>query len=242
MGWQKERGIVLGFVRHNDRTAIAHLFTEGNGRVSYVFYLSSGGRNSARNTLLQPLTLLDFESRIVPTSSLQHMKDPVNSIPFTDIPFNPVKSSIALFLGEFLTYALREEGENRQLFNFLTDAVRTLDCGTGTDNFHLYFMLRISAFLGICPNADEYEPGWWLDMRSGLFIPTQPSHPDYIEPGNAYGIAALMRCASAEEAAEVPMTGATRSAILQALNDYYRLHIPDFPTLKSIDVLRTIFN
>lgn len=242
MGWQKERGIVLGSVRHNDRTVIAHLFTEGCGRVSYVYYLSSSGKNAARNTLLQPLTILEFENRIVPTASLQHIKDPANLAPFADIPFNPVKGSIALFLGEFLSHALREEGENRPLFNFLTDSIRAFDAGGHTENFHLYLMLRITAFLGICPNADEYEPGYWLDMRAGLFVPVQPSHPDFVEPEGAYRIATLLQCDSPGQAASVPMTGALRRAILPALNDYYRLHVPDFPVLKSIDVLQTVFN
>lgn len=242
MGWQKERGIVLGSVRHNDRTVIAHLFTEGCGRVPYVFYLSSGGKNVARNTLLQPLTILEFENRIVPTASLQHIKDPVNLAPFSDIPFNPVKSSIALFIGEFLSYALREEGENRPLFRFLTDSICEFDTSRHTDNFHLYLMLRIAAFLGICPNADEYEPGSWLDMRAGVFVPAQPSHPDYIEPEDAYRIAALLQCDSTGQAASIPMTGASRSAILLALNGYYRLHVPEFPVLKSIDILQTVFS
>jgi DNA repair protein RecO (recombination protein O) len=38
------------------------------------------------------------------------------------------------------------------------------------------------------------------------------------------------------------MSRAERSRCLMVINDYYRLHIPDFPILKSIDVLKELFD
>ena len=36
-------------------------------------------------------------------------------------------------------------------------------------------------------------------------------------------------------------SGADRSRLLAALNRYYALHLPGFPDLKSLDVLREMF-
>lgn len=33
-----------------------------------------------------------------------------------------------------------------------------------------------------------------------------------------------------------------RMRYVEVLNDYYRLHIPDFPELKSLDVLKEVFD
>ena len=32
-----------------------------------------------------------------------------------------------------------------------------------------------------------------------------------------------------------------RDRMLDFINNYYRLHLPDFPALKSLDVLRQVF-
>ena len=38
------------------------------------------------------------------------------------------------------------------------------------------------------------------------------------------------------------MSRAERGRCLAVINDYYRLHIPDFPILKSLDVLKELFD
>lgn len=240
--WHKERGIVLGTVRHNDKSSIIHIFTEGNGHVPYVLYAATGNKGARRNTITQPLTIIEFESRIVPSDTLQHLKEPCNIMPFKDIPFNPVKSSIALLLGEFLTYSLREESENRPLFSFIANAISEFDKLENAGNFHLYFILKVIGYLGIGPNTDDYQPGCWLDMRDGTFPAIQPPHYDLIQPDHAYKTVLLMQSENAQEASKTAMTGSERAGLLNCLNDYLRMHIPGFPVLKSIEVLQTVFN
>ena len=38
------------------------------------------------------------------------------------------------------------------------------------------------------------------------------------------------------------MSRAERTRCLTIMNDYYRLHLPDFPALKSLDVLKELFD
>ena len=241
--WGKDRGIVLGYVRHNDKSCIAHIFTESGGYTSFIFYISATGKGTGRNTLLQPLTLIEFQCN--PNGSdtaLQHLKEPVNIQPYTDIPFNPVKSCIALFLGEFLTYALREERENRPLFSFLAEASNDIDKTPHTENAHLYIILKVSNYLGIGPNADKYEPGYWLDLRDGTYSALQPQHTEALGPDEAYKTVQLMGCGSIAQASEIPMTGSMRTGLANTLNLYFRLHVPGFPVLKSTEIIQTIFN
>ena len=241
MVWQKEKGIILSCIRHNDKTVIVHIFTEGYGYVSYVYHIPSA-KPGRRGILPQPLTLIEFESRIVQTDNLQHLKEVANIFPFNDIPFNPVKSSIALFAGELLTYALREESENRRLFAFLSDAIREFDSLPDAGNFHLYLMLHTTIYLGISPNTDEYRTGYMLDKISGTFTAGQPPHQEFLSPEMSYKTVSLMQCGTARQASLIPMTGSERSCLLSAMNDYFRLHIPNFPKLKSVEILQEVFS
>ena len=49
-------------------------------------------------------------------------------------------------------------------------------------------------------------------------------------------------CKGFDEMNDAPLTGQERVMMLNALNNYYRLHIPMFPVLKSIEILETVFS
>ena len=240
--WQAERGILIAAVRHNDRTSVARIFTQTHGMTPFIWFLSKSGKNASRNTLLQPLTLLDFQADYMPSETLYHLKDAKNSIPYRDIPVNPRKSAISLFLSEFLTYALNGEQDNPHLFRFLTESIRWFDSAPeGTyANFHIAFMLGTAHHIGICPNIEEYTPGSVLDMRDGCFTPLLPKHTEFIEAELSYKLYLLMNCGY-DGMKDAPLTGQQRVMLLNALNNYFRIHIPSFPVLKSIEVLETVF-
>ena len=240
--WQAEKGILVGSVRHNDRTSIAHVFTSEHGMVPFVWFLSKTGKNASRNTLLQPLTQLEFQAEYIPTESLQHIKEIKNCAPYVDITHNPLKSAISLFLSEFLTYALKGEQCNPPLFRFLIESLKWFDNAPNGSyaNFHIAFMIGTARHIGITPNADEYVPGCVLDMRDGCFSPLIPKHTEFIPAELSYKLYLLMN-SGYDAMKDAPLTGQERVMLLNALNTYFRLHIPSFPVLKSIEVLEAVF-
>ena len=241
--YQPEKGIMIGSVRHNDRTSVAHIFTSAHGMVPFIWFLSKSGRNASRNTLLQPLTQLDFQAEYIPTESLQHLKEVKNLSPYRNIPRNPLKSAISLFLSEFLTYALKGEQNNPALFRYLTDSLNWFDTapdGTYT-NFHIAFMIGTASCTGVCPNADDYQPGYMLDLREGCFCPSEPAHNEWLNAQLSYKLYLLMT-GSFDEITNAPLTGQQRVMLLNALNNWFRLHVPAFPVLKSIEVLESVFD
>lgn len=240
--WTAEQGILICAVKHNDRTSVARIFTQTHGMMPFVWFLSKSGKSASRNTLLQPLTHLDFQAEYVPNETLHHLKDAKNSLPYKNIPFNPQKSAIALFLSEFLTYALRDEQNNPGLYRFLTESFQWFDNAPhGTyANFHVAFMIGTARHIGICPNADEYTPGCVLDMRDGCFSPLLPKHTEFMTAELSYKLYLLLN-SDYDAIKDAPLTGQERVMLLNTLNTYFRLHIPSFPILKSIEVLETVF-
>lgn len=237
-----EKGIMIGSVRHNDRTSVAHIFTCDHGMVPFIWFLSKSGKNASRNTLLQPLTQLEFQAEYIPTESLQHIKEIKNCSPYSDIPRNPKKSAIALFLSEFLTYALKAEQNNPHLYRYLSESLNWFDTAQEGcyANFHIAFMIGTASFTGICPNADDYTPGAILDLREGCFCILEPKHQEWLNKELSYKLYMLMS-SGFEQIKDAPLTGQERVMLLGSLNTYFRLHVPSFPVLKSIEVLETVF-
>lgn len=235
------KAIVLHTLRYSDEAIIAHLLTEQCGCVGMMVRVSRSRRSSIRHTLFQPLALLDVEWTMRPRASLQHPRAVQVAFPFSSIPYDAHKTAIALFLAEFLYHAVRNEPDTNALFEYVARSVEWLDtCSTGYANFHLVFLLRLTRFLGFMPNAHEAQPGDWFDLRASCFVKERPLHNDFLTPSDAALVPKLMRM-SYETMRVFRFNGDERSRLLERINYYYRLHVPDFPELNSLAVLREIF-
>ena len=114
------RGIVLRTVRYSDTALIIDLFTENHGRQSFVASATRSKRATQSISLWQPLSMVAFTADIRPNAG--RLPKPIDAhtyYNYADIPFSPVKASIALFLTEFLCAALREEKENTPLYRYM---------------------------------------------------------------------------------------------------------------------------
>ena len=97
-------------------------------------------KSAVKTVLFQPLSMIEFEADYRPMSNLYRIKEAKSWYPFRTLPYDPYKSSIAMFLAEFLYRALREEAENGPLFAYLEHSIRWLDeCDRSFSNFSLVF-------------------------------------------------------------------------------------------------------
>lgn len=240
---QKTLGVVLHTLKYNDTSIIVEMYTELSGRNSFLVSLPRSRKSVVKSVLFQPLSLIEFEADYRPNTTLSRIKDAKSYHPYSSIPYEPYKSSIALFLSEFLYRAVREEAENRSLFAYLEHSLIWLDeCSEGYANFHLVFLMRLSRFLGLYPNLEDYHAGDYFDMLNACFTASRPQlHSSYISPEEAGRLRRLMRM-NYETMHLFSMNRAERARCLMIINDYYRLHLPGFPLLKSLDVLRELFD
>ncbi len=241
--YQKLTGIVLHSLKYNDTSNIVDIYTEQSGRVSFLVKLPRSRKSGVRSVFFQPLALVELEADVRPLNSLHRIREVKLLHPFTSLPYHPYKSSIAMFLAEFLSRALKEEAPNESLFAYLVHSIRWLDeCeGRPFSNFHLVFLMRLSRFLGLYPNVDDYTEGCYFDMLNASFTPLLPKGGAFLKPDEAARIRLLLRM-NYETMHLFAMSRVERGRCLTVINDYYRLHIPDFPILKSLDVLKELFD
>ena len=124
---------------------------------------------------------------------------------------------------------------------YLVHSVQWLDvCETSFANFHLVFLMRLSRFLGLYPNVEEYSSSDYFDLLNACFVSSQPYHGMFVRPEEASHIRTLMRM-NYETMHLFAMNRMERNRCLDIINEYYRLHLPDFPELKSLPVLQELF-
>lgn len=237
----KTHAIVLHSFKYGDEQMIIDMLTESQGRLSFIVRIPKSPKAKMRKQFFQPLTMIEMEFDYRQRTRLQHIKNVRIAMPFCSIPFHPFKLSISLFIAEFLCYATRGEQINAPLFQYIMNSVEWLDGSDNSfSNFHLVFMMRLSRFLGFFPNLEDYQPGCFFDMNNSCFTPFQPANIEFLRPDEASRISMLMRM-NYETMHLFKMSHIERNRITDIIITYYRLHIPDFPDMKSLAVLRELF-
>ena len=237
----KTQAIVLHSIKYGEARLIVDMFTRSFGRQSFIVSIPKTSKGKVKKQFFQPLTLLEIESDVRPKLQLQKLNDVRLAVPFASIPFESDKLSISLFMAEFLYYALRSEQRNELLYDYLENSIQWLDGQQAHyANFHLVFLLRLTRFLGFYPNLDDYQEGDYFDLRESVFMNNPPVHRDFLYPEEAQKVQLMMRM-------DFPtmhlfrMSHEERNRLLEVSIKYYRLHLPDFPEMKSIEVLRALY-
>ena len=237
----KTQAIVLHAIKYGETRMIVDVFSRSHGRLSFIVSLPKSVKSKVRKQYFQPLTLLEIETDVRQNVQLQKLKDVRLAAAYVSIPFEPDKLSIGLFVAEFLYYALRGEQQNEQLFDYIVNSLTWLDGQTGRyANFHLTFLMRLSRFLGFYPNLDNYSEGDYFDLRESNFCAVVPVHRDFLKPDEARKLQLMMRMDFATMHL-YRMTHQERNRLLEVALTYYRLHLPDFPELRSLQVLQELY-
>lgn len=236
------RAVVLNAFKYNDSYNIVDVYTVAEGRVSFLVRLPRTSKARVRPVLFQPLSLLEVEWNARRQASLQRLTGVRAYAPYSTIPYDPVKTTMALFLAEFLTYALKGDRGDSALFEYVEKSLMWLDeARQGVANFHLVFLMRMSQFLGFYPNVEGYVPGSVFNLESGCFSGVAPLHGHFVPAQEAALLPLLLRMRYGTLHL-FTFSHAERDRLLDVINDYYALHLPSFPRLKSLDVLRAVFS
>ena len=239
---EKFQGIVLRTIKYSDGLMIADIYTAQRGRMSFLVPVSHSKRSKVRSVLFQPLSMLSFTATVKSNRTLSRIGEVQPYYMYSSIPNDVAKSSIALYLAELLTFALREDGCDESLFTFLDRSFSLFDnIEQGYADFHLVFMVQLLRFLGIYPNLDGYAPGCYLDLLQGCTVREHPLHPHFLLPADTSSFIGLLRTGY-DSMHLLSLNRKLRGEYLATLSLYYKLHIPEFPELKSATVLRELFD
>ena len=217
----KASGIVTRTMKYKDSSIITDIYTDELGLQSYIINNIRSARSKTSIGLFQPLTQLNIVAYHKEDSSLKRLSEVTCSHPYISIHTNIRKTAIAIFLAEFLSKVCKTTESYPELFLFIEEElIRFDEMPELYENFHLSFMIQLSRYLGFLP-ANSKE----LTSQLGLsFSDEESDFLDQLINNNA--IAAL--------------TYKERKYLLDAILDFYRLHIDGFSKMTSISILHEV--
>lgn len=240
---EKTRAIVLHFFKFKETQFIVDFLTETHGRLTFLVKMSSRNSGLVKRQYLQSLMLLNIEFDYRPNLQFQKLKNIEVAHPFVSIPFSPMKVSLSLFLAEVLLYATRCEQKNELLFSFVFDSLVWLDDEKGSvANFHILFLAKLSFYIGIGPNISEAsveKP--YFDLVDGTFVSLVPNHAHFLTEQESNVLLQLLRL-DYKTMHLYQMSRVQRNYCVEVILSYFRLHVPGFQEVKSLSVLKELFD
>jgi len=236
----KTKGIVIKQTKFSESGVVVKIFTEDHGIQSFFVRGLHSRKTKSRAALFQPLTMLDLVINFSEKKTLHHIKEVELWYSYHSITNNMVKRTLLFFIDELLHKCLKEETENKDLFNWIYNALIWLDLAEdGFVNFHLVFMMQLSMFMGFYPKKEIRSSDYIFDLQEGKFVNNLPIHPYHVS-GEIAIILSQLKESNFEDLINLKLNNTIRKSVLDTLIVYYDLHIPSMGKFKSLDVLSVV--
>jgi DNA repair protein RecO (recombination protein O) len=175
---KKTKGIVLSYIKYGETSVIVRIFTREFGLKSYIINGARSKTSKSKMALYQPLTLLDLVIYDKESSSLNRISEAKLLMPFQLVPFDFLRSGIAMFMAEVMGKSVFEGYQNEEFFDFLESTIRLLDeKETALVHFPLVFLWESSKYLGFAPEDSE---SFFVELKQ------YPQGPDVMEEEKDY--------------------------------------------------------
>lgn len=238
----KTSGIILHTTSYSDTSIIVKIYTSKFGLQSYIINGARGKRSKNKAAVFQPMALVEMVVSNSEKSSLQRISEVNVQHPYTTIPYNIAKSSIAIFLNELLYRSLKEQHPDEDLYEYISNSLLILDIQPGNcSNFHLCFLVQLSRFLGFYPQGNYTENTPYFDLREGRFTSSMPVHPDFIS-SKAGRLLDLVIRSGYDDLHRLTIDRLQRKELLQILILFYQLHILSFGEIHSLGILEEVIS
>jgi len=234
------KAIVLSSLKYGDTSLIVKAFTASDGIKSYLLKgILASRRGKLKTAYFQLLSQLEIVAYHKNKGTLETIREAKINYQYQSLQTNVVKNALTFFLAEMLSNSLQEEESHQNLFNFLEASLQWLDTNDEISNFHIYFLLVLTKYLGFYPETSDLNAPYF-DLQEGAFI-MSPSFNSLISGDNLNHFKQFLGI-NFDTVHTIKMNKKNRQELLNLLVLYYELHLHGFRKPKSLIVLNEVFS
>lgn len=210
-------GFVLGTKKFKDNLKIVSLFTAETGCQSFLIRIS---KTKPTHQVFQPLNKIQGVADNQ-TESLRIISQVELHSAYKEIPFHANKSTVALFVCEFLYKVLPEHYPNLGAFELLENLACELDEAYNAISIVPAFMVKFCLEMGILDQAESFK---------------KSADPNVIDAVNA------LIAMSFQEGCKLKLSKETRMAIIHLCIYQCESAFEKSLNLKSLDMFQEVFH
>ncbi len=237
----KTKGIVLRTKKYGESSLIVDVYTEARGLRAYIIGGVRKTRARVGAALLQAMSLVELVAYHRDDRTLTRLKEVRPWYTYQTLFDDIRKTAVGMFMVEVMRKTLRGHEPQPELFELLAHDLMWVDQSAHFTNAHLHFLLELSAQLGFQPGGTYHQDTPYFDLQEGIFVKQPPPHPHWLSA--EYGqLLSQLKEATLEQSSQVRMQLPQRRQLLRHLLHFYALHIENFPTIHSHQILEEVFS
>lgn len=234
------KAIVFSAIKYSEADLIAVCYTEAAGIKTYLLRnILKSKKGKMRASHFQPLTQLEIIADHKNKGTLEYIKDAKIFYPYQTLHTDIIKSSLVMFLSEMLKNCIREEEVNQELYLFLENSLQWLDQNEEVANFHIYFLLQLSIFLGFYPDTSNIEENYF-NLEAGIFQSLDQENK-CLEGPQIESFKKILNV-NIKTLNTIKLSKDERKELLNLVLSYYSFHIQGYHRPKSLLVLNQLFS
>ncbi|MFT7032335.1 MAG: DNA repair protein RecO (recombination protein O) [Cyclobacteriaceae bacterium] len=224
---QKTRGIVINYIKYRETSVIVKIYTEQYGLQAYIINSIRSKASKKSLALLQPLSLLELVVYHKKNGGISRLSEYRSACPFKTIPFDIKKSTVIIFISEWLSKIIAEdEPDHSGQFSFLFESIKEFDSLINNfENFHLQLMIKTALYLG-----------FGIRSADNLLIEDNIVHSEI-----KHVCRMAIELGKLSYSHNTRLDNQTRKDMLDLLTAYYKSHIESFGDIKSANILKEVF-
>jgi len=231
---------ILSILKYKDADAIVKAYTREVGFTTfYVKGLYKSNKSKIKKAYLQPAAIVNLIATQRNKEAMEYIKEISPLYHYKNLHTDFDKLNISIFIREILLSILQQEPADPGLFNFIIREFKNLDKNRFDINFHIYFLIKFLAELGVAPDLNSH--GKYFDLQEAVFTNSPASIDLCMNEKQSKLFRSLLGTIFAYKK-EINLTNLQRKRILEDLLKYYDLHFAHFTQPKSLSILSSLYS
>lgn len=233
-------GIIFRTIKYSETSIICDIYTKEKGLRSFIVSGVRSSKAGSKAAIYRHLNIVDIVTYDTENEKLARIKEISLHHHFQKINTDVIISSMAIFILEVCRNAIKEKESNPDLYHFIQEWLIYLDSENPISPVtHLLFMAELSTWLGFGPMDNHSGKTPYFDMMEGIFCDYHGGS-EYILDGDDSIILYKLCQSDRTTIKEIKLLKMERDRLTDNLLRFYKLHIPGFRDLNSVDVLRSV--
>jgi DNA repair protein RecO (recombination protein O) len=236
------KGIVLNSIDYSESSIILKAYTELYGMQSFIIKGFTSPRSKFRKSFFQPLSILEIVAYPNPRGEIHLVKDLSPYYHPKTLYIDVKKIAIVFYLNELIFRSIKEQEPNKQLYDFLIEAIEHLDMLKDEDVllFAIYFSLQLCRFMGFLPEQNSFMQNMYFDLLEGTYKSEKPEHAFFIDQ-QLTPLFQKLTIAEFDNYQFIQILNTGQFILLKKICDYYAVHVSGLNKIKSMEFLEKIF-
>ena len=226
-----DQAVFLHRTSYSDSSLITTFYTREKGLQKFLF---RGGKKKAHSVFPMAVSELSFYGR--PEAELLNLTNVETSFS-QSFQFDPVKSAIAFFMAETIRKCVHEGDVDIEIFEFIVGYVEELESTNDLMLFPVSFLIGLSEVLGFKPLIESSDENIF-NLDAGTF---QLVGNNVERTRRGLGVDIIASLLLQGKIPENTMKKAREEA-LEAMLDYFMIHVPKFKALDSYDIVKEVLH